>query len=154
MSVEFRLALAGVPPLSSGPVSIYGLYSGNDGQSHLVALQIVGQGPPLQSPLPCLGWRPFQCAPGHRQGRHPTPVAGVTFMLGGCMEIGVGGGLLQRIALQPGDLLLVLDTRGEGHSTDITGTDWLRTTGVSFAPTDWPAIRDAFQGWPDNLLPP
>jgi hypothetical protein len=75
-------------------------------------------------------------------------------MLGGCMEIGVGGGALRRIALRPGDMLLVLDTQGAGHSTDITGPDWLRTAGVSFAASDWPAIRNAFAGWPADLLPP
>jgi hypothetical protein len=135
-------------------VSIYGLYSGNDGQSHLAELQIAGQGPPLQSLLPCTGWRPFQCEPGHRQDRHPTPLAGMTFMLGGCMTIGVGGGSLREVALRSGDMLLVLDTQGAGHSTDIIGPDWLRTAGVSFALRDWPAVRDAFLGWPDNLLPP
>jgi hypothetical protein len=135
-------------------MSIFGLYSGNDGQSHLVELQIVGSGPPLKEPLPCQGWRPFQCDPGVTQASHPTPVAGMTVMLSGCMEISVGGGALRHVALRPGDMLMVLDTRGAGHATAITGPDKLRVAGVTFAPADWPVIRAHFSGWPDNLLDP
>ena len=135
-------------------MSIYGLYSGTDGQSHLVELQIAGSGPPLLSPLPCTGWRPFQCDPGLQQLHHPTPVAGATVILGGCMEISVGGGSRQHVALRTGDMLLVLDTQGVGHATAITGKNRLMTTGVSFATHDWPVIQAAFTGWPDNLLPP
>jgi hypothetical protein len=135
-------------------MSIYALYSGTDGQSHLAELQIVGSGPPLNDLLPCGGWRPFQCDSGHVQGRHPTPVAGMTIMLSGCMEIGVGGGSLRHVALVPGDMLMVLDTRGEGHSTATTGPERLQVAGVSFAASDWPSIRKHFSGWPDNLLAP
>ena len=135
-------------------MSIYGLYSGADDHSHLVELQIVGSGPALNELLPCQGWRPFQADAGHMQARHPTPVAGMTVMLGGCMEIGVGGGSLHSVALIPGDMLLVLDTRGEGHSTAIKGPDRLRVAGVSFSAGDWPAIARHFSGWPGNLLAP
>ncbi len=135
-------------------MSIYGLYSGTDGQSHLVELEIVGSGPPLNELLPSQGWRPFQSDPGHVQARHPTPVAGMTVMLGGCMEIGVGGGSLRSVALRPGDMLLVLDTRGEGHSTAIKGPDRLQVAGMSFSARDWSAIARHFSGWPDNLLAP
>jgi hypothetical protein len=135
-------------------MSIFGLYSGNDGQSHLVELEIAGSGPPLNEPLPCQGWRPFQCDPGPVQAQHPTPVAGMTIMLGGCMEIGVGGGDLRSVSLLPGDMLLVLDTRGAGHSTAIKGPDRLRVAGVTFASADWPTIRTHFSVWPDNLLAP
>ncbi len=135
-------------------MSIYGLYSGTDGQSHLVQLEIVGSGPPLMELLPCQGWRPFQSDPGAVQARHPTPVTGMTVMLSGCMEIDVGGGSLPNVALIPGDMLLVLDTRGEGHSTAIKGPDRLRVAGVSFSAGDWPAIARHFSGWPDNLLAP
>ena len=79
---------------------------------------------------------------------------GITIMLGGCMQIGVGGGELQQVSLVPGDMLLVLDTRGEGHSTAIRGPDKLIVVGVSFSPNDWPRIRGYFSGWPDNLLIP
>lgn len=85
---------------------------------------------------------------------HPTPVAGMTVMLGGCMDIGVGGGGLRSISLTAGDMLLVLDTRGAGHSTHIKGPDWLRVAGVSFTSADWRVIRQHFTGWPDNLLAP
>lgn len=135
-------------------MSIIGLYSGDDGQSHLVELQMVGSGPPLNQPLPCQGWRPFQCAPGATSPLHPTPVAGVTFMLGGCMEIRVGGGERRHVKLQCGDMLVVIDTTGAGHATAITGEQDLVVAGVSFAPADWPRIRAAFSGWPANLVPP
>lgn len=135
-------------------MSIYGLYSGTDGQSHLIELKIVGSGPPLQQPLPCQGWRPFQCAPGIEQSHHPTPVAGMTIMLNGCMEISVNGGTLRHVALRRGDMLLVLDTRGAGHATAITGTEQLQVAGVTFASADWPAIRPHFSPWPDNVLDP
>lgn len=135
-------------------MSIIGLYSGDDGQSHLVELELVGQGPPLDQPLPCSGWRPFQCNPGLSSPLHPTPVAGVTFMLGGCMEISVGGGARRHVRLTAGDMLVVLDTRGAGHATSITGEQPLRVAGVTFAPADWPRVRAAFSGWPPNLVAP
>ena len=135
-------------------MSIYGLYSGIDGQSHLVELGIVGSGPALDKLLPCHGWRPFQSDRVQVQARHPTPVAGMTVMLDGCMEIGVGGGSIHSVALRPGDMLLVLDTRGKGHSTSIRGPEPLRVAGVSFSAEDWPTIARHFSGWPDDLLAP
>ena len=35
-----------------------------------------------------------------------------------------------------------------------TGDEPLRVAGVSFAAGDWPRVRDAFTGWPANLVPP
>ena len=135
-------------------MSIIGLSAATDGRSHLVLLEIVGNGPALDALLPCSGWRPFQCDPGARQSLHPTPVAGMTIVLSGCMEIGVGGGALRDIALRAGDMLLVLDTTGEGHSTALTGNEKLRVAGVTFSAQDWPAIRDAFIGWPADMHAP
>ena len=135
-------------------MSIYGLYSGDDGQSHLVELQMSGSGPPMNELLPCTGWRPFQSESGRSQSRHPTPMIGMTIMLGGCMKISVGGGKLREVALLKGDTLLVLDTHGEGHATAITGPDDLRIVGLGFEKTDWPTIQEHFSGWPDNLLAP
>jgi hypothetical protein len=135
-------------------MSIYGLFSGCDGESHLCPLQIAGQGPAMNQLLPCNGWRPFQHQVGVRQDFHPTPVSGMTLLMDGCMEIEVRGGTLHRIHLGKGDMLLVIDTRGAGHATAITGTEMLRGAGVSFGATDWPAVRDTFTGWPDGLLSP
>ncbi len=135
-------------------MSIYGLYSGDDGLSYLAELDIIGNGPALDQPLPCSGWRPFQCEPGIEQDKHPTPVAGLTVVLNGCMEIGVGGGLLKNVKLEKGDMLVVLDTQGEGHSTKITGTDRFQVTGITFSGKDWPQIKQHFSGWPENLLSP
>lgn len=132
-------------------MSIYGLYSGDDGKSHLVELQVVGSGPSLSELLPSQGWRVVESEPGHSQSRHPTPVIGMTIMLGGSMEIGVGGGNLRHISLVPGDMLIFLDTKGEGHSTALTGPDHLRMVGVSFAATDWPVISQHFSGFPADL---
>lgn len=135
-------------------MGIYALYSASDGESHLCSVEIDGSGPPLDKLLPCRGWRPFQCAPGVEQKKHPTPVAGMTIMLSGCMTIRVDGGTRRSVALGPGDMLLVLDTQGAGHATSITGNDMLRVTGVSFDRNDWPLIRSAFTGWPANLEAP
>ena len=135
-------------------MSIYALFAASDGKSRIAALQIVGSGPALDAPLPCAGWRPFQCDPGVVQSAHPTPLAGMTVILDGCMEIGVGGGDMRNVKMVKGDMLLVLDTRGEGHSTAITGQQRLRVTGVTFTARDWPAIRAAFSGWPDDLIAP
>ncbi len=135
-------------------MAIYGLYSGNDGLSHLTVLQMAKGGPPINQVLDCLGWRPFQCEPGHTQSRHPTPVIGMTILLGGCMEIGVGGGTLKHVSLRPGDALLVADTQGEGHSTKIVGPDALQVVGFSLNTSSWSDFRQYFSGWPDNALNP
>ena len=70
------------------------------------------------------------------------------------MEIRVGGGERRHVKLQCGDMLVVIDTRGAGHETAITGDQNLVVAGVSFAAADWPRVRDAFSGWPANLVPP
>jgi hypothetical protein len=117
----------------------------------LIELQIVGSGVGLTELLPTYGWRVLQTDPGHSQPRHPTPVLGATIILGGRMDIGVGGGELKKVALLPGDMLMFLDAHGEGHSTAIVGPDPLRMFGVSFTAADWPVVREHFSGWPDDL---
>ncbi|MEZ5498992.1 MAG: hypothetical protein R3E77_06135 [Steroidobacteraceae bacterium] len=135
-------------------MSIYGVVTATDGATRICVLEIAHPPPSLAQLLPASGWRPFQCDPGVTQAAHNTPVAGLTMMLGGCMEISVTAGDLSRVALVAGDVLILLDTHGSGHATAITGTDALRTIGVAFAPKDWPSIRDAFTGWPNQLVPP
>lgn len=135
-------------------MGIYCVYSGTDSESHLCELQIAGSGPALDQLLPCRGWRPLQHDGGGNRAAHPTPVAGMTFMLEGSMEIGVAGGQRSRLLLQRGDMLLVLDTSGHGHSSSVPSTERLRVAGVAFDAADWPRIKAAFTGWPDQMLPP
>jgi hypothetical protein len=135
-------------------MGIYCVYSGTDSESYLCELQIAGTGPALDQLLPCRGWRPFQHVGGGSRPAHPTPVAGMTVILEGHMEIGVAGGSRRQLRLQPGDMLLVLDTSGRGHSTSIPATDRLRVAGVAFDSGDWPKVRAAFTDWPPQMMPP
>ena len=135
-------------------VAIFGVINHRDQSTHLCTLEIAGSGPDLDHLLPSDGWRPLQGPPGVQQGTHPSPVAGVTVMLGGRMIISVAGGTIPKADLLAGDMLILLDSRAPGHATDVVGPDWLRAIGIKLPAEEWPRLRDAFEGWPEGMEAP
>lgn len=99
-------------------MSIFRLYTGTDGESHIEALtaaaalrhgalRVVGSIDIVEDP------------PGTFFDWHPAPRRQWVIILSGQLEIGLGDGSLHRFG--PGDARLVEDTTGHGHTTRIAG---------------------------------
>ncbi len=98
----------------------YRVYSGSDGQSHIETLEMdsseafgfpAGSGEDLvfrREPMP--GW-------------HNCPRRQLVVTLAGLVEIGFGDGTTQRLG--PGDISLMEDYTGQGHTTTVVEGPWL-----------------------------
>ena len=107
--------------------SIFRVYTGADGQSHLaeepLALQsfvdsegAYGEGTPLQGATGIT----FRLAPpGYILSWHCAPRRQYTITLSGAAEVEVGDGTTARVG--PGDVLLAEDLTGQGHITRVVG---------------------------------
>lgn len=96
---------------------IYCMYSGRDGQSHFsdaaLALKADSVGRLSTGVLGAKGWMYAESPKERFVDWHTSGAGGVTVMLGGWMELEIGSGEKRR--LETGDLLLALDTTGQGH---------------------------------------
>jgi len=96
---------------------IYCMYSGRDGQSHFsnaaLALKADSVGRLSTGVLGAKGWMYAESPKERFVDWHTSGAGGVTVMLGGWMELELGSGEKRR--LETGDLLLALDTSGQGH---------------------------------------
>jgi quercetin dioxygenase-like cupin family protein len=109
--------------------SIFRVYTGADGQSHLaeepLALQsfvdsegAYGEGTALQGATGIT----FRLAPpGYILSWHCAPRRQYTITLSGAAEVEVGDGTVARVG--PGDVLLAEDLTGQGHITRVVGTE-------------------------------
>jgi len=109
--------------------SIFRVYTGADGQSHLaeepLALQsfvdsegAYGEGTPLQGATGIT----FRLAPpGYVLNWHCAPRRQYTITLSGAAEVEVGDGTVARLG--PGDVLLAEDLTGQGHITRVVGPE-------------------------------
>jgi quercetin dioxygenase-like cupin family protein len=109
--------------------SIFRVYTGADGQSHLseepLTLQpfvdsegAYGEGTPLQGATGIT----FRLAPpGYVLSWHCAPRRQYTITLSGTAEVEVGDGTVARVG--PGDVLLAEDLTGQGHITRVVGTE-------------------------------
>lgn len=107
--------------------TIWRIYSGDDGQSHLEQLDLPmqsftdvegahGEGTPAQQ-TEGISFR--LAPPGYELGWHCAPRRQYSITLAGEAEIEVGDGTVQRIG--PGDVLLAEDLTGQGHITRSVG---------------------------------
>ena len=91
------------------------LYSGDDGESHFEDLDL----PEVRvqhSAMQTAGGMTFvRLQLGRFIDWHPAPRRQYLFTLSGQIEIGVGDGSVRR--LRPGDVLMVEDLTGRGHTT-------------------------------------
>ena len=99
-------------------MSIYRLYTGDDGQSHVEELELASH-PELNSPQAASSITFREAPPGHFIDWHPAPRRQYVISLSGHIEIGLGDGSFSRYG--PGDARLVEDTSGQGHTTRIVG---------------------------------
>ena len=109
--------------------SIFRVYTGADGQSHIAEEPLTlqsfvdsegayGEGTPLQGATGIT----FRLAPpGYVLSWHCAPRRQYTITLSGAAEIEVGDGTVRRIG--PDDVLLAEDLTGQGHITRVVGTE-------------------------------
>jgi quercetin dioxygenase-like cupin family protein len=109
--------------------SIFRVYTGADGQSHIAKEPLTlqpfvdsegayGEGTPLQSATGIT----FRLAPpGYVLSWHCAPRRQYTITLSGAAEVEVGDGTVARVG--PGDVLLAEDLTGQGHITRVVGTE-------------------------------
>ena len=107
--------------------SIWRIYSGADGQSHIEQMKLPmqpfvdtegahGEGTPLERTQSIT----FRCAPvGYELSWHCAPRRQYSITLSGECEIEVGSGATVRVG--PGDVLLADDLTGQGHVTRVVG---------------------------------
>jgi len=107
--------------------TIWRVYSGTDGQSHIAQVPLAmqpfvdtegahGQGTPLQA-VAGISFR--VSPPGYVLDWHCAPRRQYSISLSGTAEIEVGDGTVARIA--PGDVVLAEDLTGQGHITRVVG---------------------------------
>jgi hypothetical protein len=106
---------------------IWRVYSGSNGQSHIVEMPLAmqpfadtegahGEGTPMQ-PVTGIVFR--VSPPGYLLDWHCAPRRQYSVSLSGTAEIEVGDGTVARLG--PGDVLLAEDLTGQGHITRVVG---------------------------------
>jgi hypothetical protein len=135
---------------AQGPAAgkIYGVYTGKDMKSYMCVL--TGGGPVpcyrllISAPLPPPTWQDFHVS---------TYWGSVTMILSGQLEIGVTAGPLRSVLGKAGDVFVLIDTQGDGHSAARRGDVPLNQVNTRLK-EPWLALSKSFKGWPDNVLPP
>ena len=100
-------------------MSIYRLYTGQDGHSHIEKLD-PAKSSELASLMPAKGIMFRESPANNFADWHPAPRRQYVIILSGQLEIGLSDGSLHRFG--PGDARLVEDTTGQGHTTKTPGT--------------------------------
>ena len=96
-------------------MGFYRMYTGNDGHSHIEEMD-----PELTSLRPVKGIVFRESPPGNFIDWHPAPQRQFIISLAGELEIGFSDGSLHRFG--PGDVRLVEDTTGHGHTTRVVSS--------------------------------
>ena len=99
-------------------MGIYRMYSGDDGETHIEELSLESH-PHLESLQPVTGMRIWKVEDGRFVDFHPAPDRRWMVILSGQVEIGLGDGSKHRFG--PGDIRLIEDTTGRGHTTHFMG---------------------------------
>ena len=97
-------------------MSLYRLYTGDDGQSHLEELSLKTH-PELNTLQSTTGIMFTEWPSGHFIDWHPAPRRQYIIGLQGEIEIGLGDGTKHRYVA--GDARLVEDISGQGHTTQV-----------------------------------
>lgn len=97
------------------------LYTGDDGHSHFsdqpLALGADAAGRLSTGLQRAAGWMYAEATQERHLDWHTAGPGGVTVMLGGWMEIEIGSG--ERRRFEAGDVLVALDTTGQGHRSSM-----------------------------------
>jgi hypothetical protein len=96
-------------------------------------------------PQPAAHWVVIDGAPAGAKDWHTAGSAGLSVVIEGSWEIEAGDG--SRRKLERGDVLVLLDTTGQGHRSRVTGDRRCVVLGVSCAPAAddvlWELVRRA-----------
>ncbi len=137
---------------------IYGVYTGKDMKSYLCELKLAEHGAVIPTYEIAAPGGPGLPVDGSWQDFHKSFVFGsMTILLAGELEIGVTGGTMRSVLGKAGDVFILIDTQGDGHSAmrkskvDIVMANPRFNTSADGL---WPALAKGFIGWPDNVLPP
>lgn len=96
------------------------VYTGNDGQTHFQDMDIADH-PDLESLTSVTSIRFRIGEPGNFSDWHQESRRNYIITLSGEGEIGIGDGTLRRFG--PGQVMLVEDLTGQGHTTRVTSTE-------------------------------
>ena len=111
-------------------MSIYRLYSGADGESHIEELKLADHAE-LSKSQGTVGITFREAPAANFSDWHPAPRRQWVIILSGQLEIGLGDGTIRRFG--PGDARLVEDTTGHGHTTRVVGNQPCVTATVPVA---------------------
>lgn len=105
-------------------------YADADGESHLeeaeVDLVLTEYAPPapdlfVSEPRPAAGYAYLSAPPGWDGGWHPAPRRQLFILLRGVLEGEVSDG--RSVRLEPGDVFLLEDVSGRGHTSRVAGDE-------------------------------
>ena len=111
-------------------MTIYRLYSGSDGESHIEELDLASH-PELTSPQATTKIIFRETPPGSFSDWHTAPRRQYIITVSGHSEIGLGDGSI--VHYGPGDARLVEDTTGHGHTTRTVGNEPVVNVTIPFA---------------------
>ena len=95
-------------------MGIYRLYTGNDGETHVEEIDL-GKHPELLPVQKVAGIRLSPRQPGPASPFEPEPIRRWMCILSGKFEVGLGDGSKHQFG--PGDIRLIEDTTGHGHTS-------------------------------------
>lgn len=107
------------------------LYADEDGESHFADVDVKLEPVDFAPPAPPLDLsEPYQAerfvfvgvAAGWEGEWHPAPQRQFVFCLTGTLEVGASDGEVRNFS--PGDVLLLEDTTGKGHSARVTSAEY------------------------------
>jgi len=124
--ITLHLAAQGQP----SPITITRIFTGRDNRTHSEQVQVKFV-PALdgteQSDFKVTNLRFFRWRPGHVNDWHPAPQKQYVITLSGRGEVEIGDG--EKIAMEPGRIILAEDVTGKGHITRTIGNEvWVRVT--------------------------
>ena len=99
-------------------MGIFRLYAGDDGESHMEELALASH-PELTTLQEAKGVVFRSSPPGSLSDWHTAPRRQYIITLSGEAEIGVGDGTIHHLG--PGDVNMVEDLTGHGHTTRVVG---------------------------------
>ncbi len=119
---------------------MYRIYTGADGLTRSEAINLLPPAKKDYSEVVRLGASNHKAvsvgfqshAPGFFADWHTVPHSVFTIQLSGRAEYGLGDGTVVR--LEPGDVVLVEDTWGKGHTTRVIGDQPRNYVGIQLAP--------------------
>ena len=126
---------------------IWGVYTGKDKKSYLCELTSGASVPVYRGMI--TGPSP---SPNFQEAHPSSFWGGVTMIIQGEMEIGVTGGAMKTALGKVGDIFVLIDTDGDGHTAARKGTVPLMTVQARFK-EPWTALKK-MKGWPDDVVPP